>query len=57
MVSFKDIVGQEHIVRHMKNAIKLNKISHAYMLCGEKGMGKKSLADRFSMVLQFENSV
>ena len=56
MASFKDIVGQEHIVKHMKNAIKLNKISHAYLLCGEKGMGKKTLADRFAMLLQCENS-
>ena len=56
MASFKDIVGQEHIVKHKKNAIKLNKISHAYLLCGEKGMGKKTLADRFAMLLQCENS-
>ncbi len=54
MSGFKDIVGQEHIVKHMKNAVKLNKISHAYMICGEKGMGKKLLADRFSMLLQCE---
>lgn len=54
MAGFKDIVGQEHIVKHMKNAIKLNKLSHAYMICGEKGMGKKLLADRFSMLLQCE---
>ncbi len=52
MASFKDIVGQEHIIKHIKNAIKLNKLSHAYMICGEKGMGKKLLADRFSMLLQ-----
>lgn len=56
MAGFKDIIGQEHIVKHMKNAIKLNKISHAYMICGEKGMGKKLLADRFSMLLQCEKS-
>ena len=55
MSGFRDIVGQEHIVKHMKNAVKLNKISHAYMICGEKGMGKKLLADRFSMLLQCEN--
>ena len=54
MAGFRDIVGQEHIVKHMKNAIKLNKLSHAYMICGEKGMGKKLIADRFSMLLQCE---
>lgn len=54
MSGFKEIVGQEHIVTHIKNAVKLNKISHAYMICGEKGMGKKLVADRFSMLLQCE---
>lgn len=54
MAGFKDIIGQDHIVKHMKNSVKLNKISHAYMICGEKGMGKKLLADRFSMLLQCE---
>ncbi len=54
MAGFKDIVGQEHIIKHMQNAIKLNKLSHAYMICGEKGMGKKLIADRFTMLLQCE---
>lgn len=36
MTGFKDIVGQESIISHMKNAIKLNKISHAYIINGEK---------------------
>lgn len=54
MSGFKEIVGQEHIVTHIKNAVQLNKISHAYMICGEKGMGKKLVADRFSMLLQCE---
>lgn len=56
MAGFKEIIGQEHIVNHMKNAIKLNKVSHSYMICGEKGMGKKMIADGFSMLLQCEGN-
>lgn len=54
MTGFKDIVGQESIISHMKNAIKLNKISHAYIINGEEGMGKKTIAKIFSMTLQCE---
>lgn len=54
MTGFKDIVGQESIISHMKNTIKLNKISHAYIINGEKGMGKKTIAKIFSMTLQCE---
>lgn len=54
MTSFEDIVGQENIISHMKNAIRLNKISHAYIINGEKGMGKKTIAKVFSMTLQCE---
>lgn len=54
MTGFKDIVGQGSIISHMKNAIKLNKISHAYIINGEKGMGKKTIAKIFSMTLQCE---
>lgn len=54
MAGFNDIVGQEKIVLYMKNAINLGKISHAYILNGEKGMGKKTIAKLFSMTLQCE---
>lgn len=54
MAGFHDIVGQESVVTHFKNAIKLKKISHAYILNGEKGMGKKTVARAFSMTLQCE---
>ena len=54
MAGFENIIGQEGIVNHIKNAIKLNKISHAYIINGEKGMGKKTLAKAFAMTLQCE---
>ena len=54
MAGFDDIRGQEGVVSHFKNAIKLNKISHAYIINGEKGMGKKTIAKAFSMTLMCE---
>lgn len=54
MAGFDDIKGQDSVVMHFKNAIKLNKISHAYIINGEQGMGKKIIAKAFSMTLQCE---
>lgn len=54
MAGFDDIKGQDSTVTHFKNAIKLNKISHGYIINGEQGMGKKMMADAFSMTLQCE---
>ena len=42
--TFHDLVGQENIVNTLSNAIKLNKIAHAYLLCGPRGTGKTSSA-------------
>ena len=47
MPGFEEIVGHEQIVTHLKSAMKLGKVSHAYILSGEKGCGKKLLADVF----------
>lgn len=41
---FKDLIGQENIVKALSNAINLNKISHAYLLCGPRGTGKTTTA-------------
>ena len=41
MAGFREIIGQEKIVEHFRNAIRYDKISHAYILNGEQGMGKK----------------
>ncbi len=41
---FKEVVGQEVPVRILKNAVKLNKISHAYMFFGPRGVGKTTVA-------------
>jgi DNA polymerase III subunit gamma/tau len=42
--SFDDIVSQEHVSSTLKNAIKQNRISHAYMFCGPRGVGKTTMA-------------
>lgn len=42
--SFDDIVSQEHVSNTLKNAIRQNRISHAYMFCGPRGVGKTTMA-------------
>ncbi|MEX2457005.1 MAG: DNA polymerase III subunit gamma/tau, partial [Balneolaceae bacterium] len=42
--SFEDIVSQEHVSSTLKNAIKQNRLSHAYMFCGPRGVGKTTMA-------------
>ena len=54
MSGFQDIVGHKQIIEHLKNAEKLNKVSHAYIFSGEKSSGKKLLASRFAELLQCE---
>lgn len=54
MAGLEDILGNEHIVEHFKKAIENNKISHAYIINGEKGMGKHTVAKAFAMTLLCE---
>ncbi len=42
--SFEDIVSQDHVSNTIKNAIKQNRLSHAYMFCGPRGVGKTTMA-------------
>lgn len=54
MSGFEKVIGHEQIIEHFQNAIRLNRISHAYILNGEEGAGKSLLAHLFSMTLQCE---
>ncbi len=54
-MSFKDILGQEQIVSHMKNAIGSGNVSHAYIISGEKGSGKKMIAKTFAAAILCES--
>lgn len=42
--TFDDIVSQEHVSDTLKNAIKQNRLAHAYMFCGPRGVGKTTMA-------------
>ena len=42
--TFEEVVGQEYIVRSIKNAVRNNKIGHAYLFCGPRGTGKTTMA-------------
>ena len=55
MAKFSDIVGQEQLKEHLQNAIELNKVSHAYIINGERNSGKEFIAKVFAMSLQCEN--
>lgn len=54
MSGFKDVIGHEEIVQYIKNVIVQDKVSHAYIINGEKGSGKKLLASLFAQILQCE---
>ena len=56
MSGFKDVVGHKDIIQYIQNAVEQDKVSHAYILNGAKGSGKKMLAKLFAMTLQCENS-
>ncbi len=42
--TFNDIAGQQNIIRTLKNAIRMDRIAHAYLFCGPRGTGKTSTA-------------
>ena len=54
MAKFQDIIGQEQIKEHLQNAIAAGKVSHAYIINGEKSSGKEFIAKVFAMALQCE---
>lgn len=51
---FDELVGQEHIVRTLKNAIERKRIAHAYLFVGPRGTGKTSTARIFAKALNAE---
>lgn len=54
MAKFTDIIGQEQLKEHLQNAISMNKVSHAYIINGERSSGKEFIARIFAMALQCE---
>ena len=51
MANYNDIVGQDHIKAHLQKALELNKVSHAYIIEGEKYSGKKFISKIFAASL------
>ena len=55
--TFAEVVGQEHISRTLKNAIIQNRIGHAYLFVGSRGIGKTTTARIFAKALNCANNV
>lgn len=56
MSGFKDVIGHKDIIEYIQNAVTSNKVSHAYILNGERGSGKKMLANLFARTLLCEKN-
>ena len=55
--TFAEIVGQEHVVKTITNALKANKTAHAYLFCGPRGSGKTTVARLLAKALNCQNRV
>lgn len=55
MSGFKDVVGHKNIIKYIESAVSADAVSHAYILNGDRGSGKKMLANLFAMSLQCQN--
>lgn len=54
-MKFQEVCGQKALINHMQSAIRLGKISHAYIISGEKGFDKLSLAEAFAQAMLCSN--
>ena len=52
---FSEVVGQEYIVKILKNTIKNQKVAHAYLFAGPRGTGKTTIAKLFAKAINCEN--
>lgn len=54
-MGFQGIIGHKDVLTHLQNAMDMGKVSHAYIINGETGSGKKTVARAFAQALQCEN--
>jgi DNA polymerase-3 subunit gamma/tau len=55
--SFAQLAGQEHVVRALSNALEQNRLHHAYLFTGTRGVGKTTIARIFAKSLNCESGV
>ena len=55
MANFKDIIGQESIKKHLQTAIKTGNLSHAYIINGEYGSGRQTIALALAKTIQCQS--
>lgn len=53
--TFKSVVGQHALVNTLKNAVKSGRLAHSYLFCGQRGVGKTTMARIFAKAINCEH--